>query len=171
MTRQEALNFLGLGLEAPPVQIQATLFQYYRQLLNETLPAFTIQQLHEVRATLLNAEAGLATNPEHLLANAAYFAAPAQLPAQIYVLLYQQDAREAIHTLRVVTQEIVLAFENEFTARKYGQTLRQQHGAEPWSEAFTTEEILDFCEHSGYGLMIVPQSEMVCPPLQLDSSG
>lgn len=84
-------------------------------------------------------------------------------PPQVIVLLYQANGQEGICTRQVGGQDIVIAFESSFAARKYAQRLAQQGLPKPVAERFDTQEIVDFCRSGGYGLMVVPASETLEP--------
>ncbi|WP_218082181.1 DUF3110 domain-containing protein [Anthocerotibacter panamensis] len=169
MNRQEALELLRLSPTAGTHEIRTVLFQYYEQLLegsSEDGWEDRLGQLTEIRDTLMNPGSATISPSEHVLTGAADMLDPAQLPDHVHVLLYHQGLQETIHTLRFEARDLVLAFENEFTARKYTQQLAQNQCFQPWAERFGTQEILEFCEAAGYGFLLVPTSEMVQPPQQ-----
>ncbi len=172
MNRNDALDWLGLSAQADTPEIRTALFQRYAALFHQTalgekVWAEHLMELMEIRDLLMDppdskklplAASPLAQAPHQLLSSA-------QLPAFVYVLLYRHSGDETIHTLRFSDYDVVLAFENEFTARKYTQSLLQNQFDQPWAEPFATPEIIEFCENSGYGLLIVPMEQVVQPPV------
>jgi|GEM_PF-1131611 len=90
------------------------------------------------------------------------------LPEEITVLLYQKYGQEGIHTLRFGNENVVLAFENSFTARRYSQALAKRDLPKPEVENFFAQEIVDFCRSSGHGLLLVPSDQFLEPPDAVD---
>jgi hypothetical protein len=90
------------------------------------------------------------------------------LPEEITVLLYQKYGQEGIHTLRFGNENVVLAFENSFTARRYSQALAKRDLPKPAVENFFAQEIVDFCRSSGHGLLLVPSDQFLEPPDAVD---
>jgi hypothetical protein len=86
----------------------------------------------------------------------------AELPRDCFVLLYRMDGEETIHTLHTGQHTLVIAFEHEFTARKFAQQLHV--AVPPWAERFETAQIIEFCETSGYTLVMVPVAQVAHPP-------
>jgi len=164
MNRQEALTLLELPPTADSRAIRSALFRRYHQLFSTAQgPAWTTQllQLTTIRDVLSNQETVFPVQP--LLMKSAQVLSPASLPSYVHVLLYRYHQTETIYTLRVADQDLVLAFENEFSARKYIRQLSEEDA--PWTECFNTSEILEFCESAGYGLLIVPVDQLVHPPV------
>ncbi|MEM9154637.1 MAG: DUF3110 domain-containing protein [Cyanobacteria bacterium P01_F01_bin.33] len=89
---------------------------------------------------------------------------PNEFPDRVAVLLYQKAGQEGIHTLQIQDRDIVLGFESQFGARKYAQLLGQKGLPKPATEWFPTQDIVEFCEGEGYGLVIVPKDETLEPP-------
>lgn len=89
---------------------------------------------------------------------------PDEFPDRVAVLLYQKAGQEGIHTLQIQDRDIVLGFESQFGARKYAQLLGQKGLPKPATEWFPTQDIVEFCEGAGYGLVIVPKEETLEPP-------
>lgn len=162
MNREEALNLLQLSSSADDRTIRSALFRHYHQLFsNQSNPSWNSQllQLTSIRDALSSQRA----IPE-ILRLAAQVVLPDRIPSYIHVLLYRQHHTETIYTLRIEEQDLVLAFENEFSARKYTRQLSEDEDLTPWTECFDTSEILDFCESAGCGVLIVPTDQMVQPP-------
>ncbi len=90
------------------------------------------------------------------------------VPEEITVLLYQKYGQEGIHTLRFGNENVVLAFENAFTARRYSQALAKRDLPKPAVENFFSQEIIDFCRSSGHGLLLVPSDQFLEPPDAVD---
>ncbi|MDT7945366.1 MAG: DUF3110 domain-containing protein [Cyanobacteriota bacterium PSP.bin.10] len=165
MNTAEALQILNLPPDATERQIRGRLFQEYQTLSTalaelederqRPLLEAQLARLNEARDVLLSggsqAEKGLS------------WVSPEDLPPQVIVLLYQANGQEGICTRQVGGQDIVIAFESSFAARKYAQRLAQQGLPKPVAERFDTQEIVDFCRSGGYGLMVVPASETLEP--------
>jgi len=162
MNREEALKLLQLPSSADDRTIRSTLFRQYHQLFSHPSdPSWKTQllQLSSIRDALSNRRA----IPE-VLRPAAQVVPPDHIPSYIHVLLYRQHHTETIYTLRIEEQDLVLGFENEFSARKYTRQLSEEEELTPWTECFDTSEILDFCESAGYGVLIIPSDQMIQPP-------
>lgn len=171
MNTAEALEMLNLPAGASEREIRGRLFQEYQTLSTALAELederqrilFEVQlaRLNEARDVLLSAPQG--SQSENVLSNVLSLVSPEDLPAQVIVLLYQTNGQEGICTRQVGGQDIVLAFESSFGARKYAQRLAQQGLPKPVPERFDTEEIVDFCRGGGYGLMVVPANEALEP--------
>ncbi|MEN9225220.1 MAG: DUF3110 domain-containing protein [Thermostichus sp. HHBFW_bins_43] len=167
MNTAEALEILKLSPGASEREIRGRLFQEYQTLSTALAelederqrPLFEVQlaRLNEARDVLLGAPQG--AQGENVLP----WISPEDLPPHVIVLLYQVNGQEGICTRQVGGQDIVLAFESSFGARKYAQRLAQQGLPKPVPERFDTEEIVDFCRGGGYGLMVVPAHEALEP--------
>jgi len=163
MTVEDALAFLGLPVTAESTLIRATLFYRYEQVLqaiHRQDPGW-LEQLQHLQTT----REALMTLGDLELQSAPHRLATPQLPDHIFVLLYSQDGKETIHTLRFPHQDWVLCFENEFAARRFSRQLGQRHLVQPWVERFETEHISKFSEEFGYGVLFIPSHQQVIPPL------
>lgn len=169
MDTAEALAILNLPPGATEREIRGRLFQEYQTLSTalatlederqRPLLEAQLARLNEARDVLLNTAPPQGSRPEALSS----LVSPEDLPARVTVLLYQKNGQEGICTRRVGGQDIVLAFESSFGARKYAQRLAQKGLPKPIPECFDTEEIVDFCRQGGYGLMVVPAHESLEP--------
>ncbi len=169
MNTAEALEILNLPPNATEREIRGRLFQEYQTLSTALAelederqrPLFEVQlaRLNEARDVLLSAAQPQGSQAKNGLS----LVSPEDLPPQVIVLLYQANGQEGICTRQVGGQDIVLAFESSFGARKYAQRLAQQGLPKPVAERFDTEEIVDFCRGGGYGLMVVPANEALEP--------
>ncbi|MBD3882396.1 DUF3110 domain-containing protein [Phormidium tenue FACHB-886] len=84
---------------------------------------------------------------------------------QVYVLLFNaRTENEGIHTLKVGDQNVVLMFESEDDATRYGVMLEAQDFASPAVEGFDSEEIEAFCTEAGYECRLVPEGMLAVPP-------
>ncbi len=165
MDTAEALQVLNLPPDASEREIRRKWFREYQTLSAALLelederqrPLLEAQlaRLNEARDVLL----GGGSQAEKELA----WASPEDLPPQVIVLLYQANGQEGICTRQIGGQDIVIAFESAFGAKKYAQRLAQQGLPKPLAERFDTQEIVDFCREGGYGLMVVPASEVLEP--------
>lgn len=165
MTPQDAYALLELPPGSSEHEIRLSLFRHYQSVTTELT-----HLKDERRRGLLEAQMERLNQASEVLLAQGKGSPPLTvidgdaLPEMIYVLVYQSQGQEGLHTLQVQDQDIVLAFENAFGARKYAQRLAQQGLPKPVSEHFHTQEIVEFCQSSGYGLMVVPTSETVEPP-------
>lgn len=84
---------------------------------------------------------------------------------RVFVLLFNaRTENEGIHTLKVADQNVVLIFESEDDATRYGLMLEAQDFASPSVEAFDKDEIEEFCQEAGYECKLVPQGALAVPP-------
>jgi hypothetical protein len=79
----------------------------------------------------------------------------------VYVLLFNaRTDNEGIHTLRMQGIDVVLMFENEDDATRYGLMLEAQDFPEATVEAIDQEDVEDFCESAGYEYRLVPDGHL-----------
>lgn len=84
---------------------------------------------------------------------------------RVFVLLFNaRTENEGIHTLKVDNRNVVLTFESEEDATRYGLLLEAQDFASPTVESFDLEEIEEFCEGTGYECKLVPEGTLAIPP-------
>jgi Protein of unknown function (DUF3110) len=96
---------------------------------------------------------------------------------RVYVLLFNVGTdNEGIHTLKLKQpemedgsqedeyQDVVLAFEQEDDAVRFGLLLEAQDFLEPTVEGIDQEELEEFCESSGLGLQYVSDGMLAVPP-------
>jgi Protein of unknown function (DUF3110) len=96
---------------------------------------------------------------------------------RVYVLLFNVGTdNEGIHTLKLKQpeledgfledqyQDVVLAFEQEDDATRFGLLLEAQDFPEPAVEEIDQEELEEFCESSGLGLQYVSEGMLAVPP-------
>jgi hypothetical protein len=165
MNTAEALNILNLPPDATEREIRGRLLQEYQTLSTALAELEDERQrpLFEVQLARLNEARDVLLSGGSQAKNGLSLVSPEDLPPQVIVLLYQANGQEGICTRQVGGQDIVLAFESSFGARKYAQRLAQQGLPKPVAERFDTEEIVDFCRGGGYGLMVVPANEALEP--------
>jgi hypothetical protein len=83
----------------------------------------------------------------------------------VYVLLFNaRTENEGIHTLKINDRNIVLAFEAEDDATRYGLLLEAQDFASPSVEQFELEDIVEFCQGANYEYKLVPDGTLAVPP-------
>lgn len=83
----------------------------------------------------------------------------------VYVLLFNaRTENEGIHTLRANDQDVVLMFENEDDATRFGLMLEAQDFPEATVEAIEQAEVEEFCQSAGYGCKLVPEGSLAVPP-------
>lgn len=100
---------------------------------------------------------------------------------RVYILLFNVGTdNEGIHTIKLkqpdaegqdlaedpleVYQDVVLAFEEEDDATRFGLLLEAQDFPEPAVEGIDQEELEAFCESSGLGLQYVSEGMLAVPP-------
>lgn len=84
---------------------------------------------------------------------------------RVFVLLFNaRSDNEGIHTLKVGDRNVILMFESEDDATRYGLMLEAQDFAIPTVEEFESEEIEEFCQGSGYECKLVPDGTLAVPP-------
>jgi hypothetical protein len=84
---------------------------------------------------------------------------------RVFVLLFgARTENEGIYTLKVGDRNIVLMFENEDDAMRYGLLLEAQDFATPTVECFDSEEIEEFCRSANYECKLVPEGTLELPP-------
>jgi hypothetical protein len=185
MNRTQAYTVLNLSEDATEAQVRSQFFKLWQhwsgieiadepqdQKLNDLITArdLLLASSESDEQEEENKEAA-----DHLLAGAQLTLIGAEddedlqnLPEEITVLLYQKYGQEGIHTLRFGNENVVLAFENSFTARRYSQALAKRDLPKPAVEDFFTQEIVDFCRSSGHGLLLVPSDQFLEPPDAVD---
>ena len=90
-----------------------------------------------------------------------------QLPQTVYVLLYNAGTNnEGIHTITDQEKQTILMFESSADANNYARRLGEHNFPVPSVEAMKAEEILLFCNKSGYGWEFVPKGANRTPPSQ-----
>lgn len=174
ISREEALTLLQLKEGAPARRIRSQVFRKYQEVTvalsqlederQRPLLEAQLDRLNEARDLLL---ATSSDSPEPSTSTSPWYSPldPSQyedLPPQIRVLIYQ-GPQEGIHTIKVQDRPIVIAFESTFGARKFAQQLAQKGFPKPVPELFDTDEIVEFCQASGYGIVLVPETSRVQP--------
>ncbi|MGI8934392.1 DUF3110 domain-containing protein [Leptolyngbya sp. BC1307] len=83
----------------------------------------------------------------------------------VYVVLFNaRTENEGIHSLQMEGRNLVLMFEVEDDAIRFGGLLEAQDFPPATVEAFETEEIEEFCESAGYEAVSVPEGTLLMPP-------
>jgi len=86
---------------------------------------------------------------------------------RVYVLLFNPGTEnEGIHTLKLKDDDrnVVLMFESEEDATRYGLLLEAQDFLSPTVEEIESEEVEEFCEEANYDCVIVPEGTLAIPP-------
>ncbi|MEB3336952.1 MAG: DUF3110 domain-containing protein [Leptolyngbyaceae bacterium] len=90
---------------------------------------------------------------------------------RVFVLLFNaRTENEGIHTISVTNPEdgmshnVVLMFESEDDATRFGIMLEAQDFPSPTVEAFDEEEITEFCESANYDCKLIPEGTLTIPP-------
>ena len=83
----------------------------------------------------------------------------------VYVVLFNaRTENEGIHSLQMEGRNLVLMFEVEDDAIRFGGLLEAQDFPPATVEAFETDEIEEFCESAGYEAVSVPEGTLLMPP-------
>lgn len=86
-------------------------------------------------------------------------------PKYVYVLLFNaRTENEGIHTLQVGDRNVVLMFESEDDAIRFGGLLEAQDFPSPSVEGLEIEEIEEFCQSAGYDCQLVEAGMLALPP-------
>ncbi|WP_416671730.1 DUF3110 domain-containing protein [Egbenema bharatensis] len=84
---------------------------------------------------------------------------------RVYVLLFNaRTENEGIHTLKAGDRDVILMFESEDDATRFGLMLEAQDFANPTVEALESEEIEEFCQDAGYDCKLIPEGTLTVPP-------
>jgi hypothetical protein len=83
----------------------------------------------------------------------------------VYVVLFNaRTENEGIHSLQMEGRHLVLMFEMEDDAIRFGGLLEAQDFPPATVEAFDVDEIEEFCEGAGYEAVMVPDGTLLMPP-------
>ncbi|MEA5464211.1 DUF3110 domain-containing protein [Leptothoe sp. PORK10 BA2] len=86
---------------------------------------------------------------------------------RVFVVLFNaRTENEGIHSLKVGDRNIVLMFEDEDDATRFGGLLEAQDFPPCSVEGFESEEIEEFCHGAGYEAKHVETGTLVMPPDQ-----
>ena len=86
---------------------------------------------------------------------------------RVYVLLFNPGTEnEGIYTLKMREDDrnVVLMFESEEDATRYGLLLEAQDFLSPSVEPIESEEVEEFCEEAEYECVLVPEGTLAIPP-------
>lgn len=86
---------------------------------------------------------------------------------RVYVLLFNPGTdNEGIHTLKLKDDDrnVVLMFESEEDATRYGLLLEAQDFLSPSVEEIMSEEVEEFCQEADYDCVVVPEGTLAIPP-------
>jgi len=86
---------------------------------------------------------------------------------RVFVLLFNAGTdNEGIHTLKIKDgdRNVILMFESEDDAARYGLMLEAQDFLSPAVECLDSEEIDEFCKDSAYESILVPEGTLALPP-------
>ena len=89
----------------------------------------------------------------------------------VYVILFNaRTENEGIHSLQMDGRHLVLMFEVEDDAVRFGGLLEAQDFPPSSVEAFEAEEIEEFCTGAGYEAVSVPDGTLIMPPEKMVES-
>ena len=80
------------------------------------------------------------------------------------LLFNARTDNEGIHTLKVGDRNVVLMFENEDDATRFGLMLEAQDFPNSSVEVFDSIDIEEFCQGAGYECKLVPEGTLAVPP-------
>lgn len=84
---------------------------------------------------------------------------------QVFVLIFNaRTDNEGIHTIKLGDRNVILMFESEDDATRYGLMLEAQDLPSPSVEIFEAEEITEFCRDADYDCKLVPEGTLAVPP-------
>ena len=89
---------------------------------------------------------------------------------RVFVLLFNaRTENEGIHSLRVRDEEgnmhnVVLMFENEDDATRFGLMLEAQDFPAVTVEALEDDEVSEFCDGAGYDCQLINEGMLAVPP-------
>lgn len=84
---------------------------------------------------------------------------------RIFVLLFNVGTdNEGIHSLKLGDRDVVLMFEDEDDATRFGLMLEAQDFPTPTVEEMAEEEILEFCTSVGYETRLIESGQLELPP-------
>ncbi|NEP76459.1 DUF3110 domain-containing protein [Okeania sp. SIO2G5] len=84
---------------------------------------------------------------------------------RIFVLLFNVGTdNEGIHSLKIEDRDVVLMFEDEDDATRFGLMLEAQDFPSPTVEGMEEEEIKEFCASVGYEARLIEQGQLELPP-------
>jgi len=84
---------------------------------------------------------------------------------RVFVLLFNaRTENEGIYTLKIDDRDIVLMFESEDDATRYGILLEAQDFSSSTVEAIDTEEIEEFCSSANYECKLITKEMLAVPP-------
>lgn len=84
---------------------------------------------------------------------------------RIFVLLFNVGTdNEGIHSLKMGERDVVLMFEDEDDATRFGVMLEAQDFPTPTVEGMEEEEILEFCASVGYETRLIESGQLELPP-------
>ena len=86
---------------------------------------------------------------------------------RVFVVLFNaRTENEGIHSFKIGARDIVLMFEDEDDAIRFGGLLEAQDFPSCSVEGFESEEIEEFCRGAGYEAKHVETGTLVMPPEQ-----
>ena len=89
---------------------------------------------------------------------------------KVFVLLFNaRTENEGIHTIKVIDadrqeRDVVLMFESEDDATRFGLMLEAQDFPMPTVEVFDSQEIEEFCQQADYEYELIPKGALALPP-------
>lgn len=86
-------------------------------------------------------------------------------PKRVFVLLFNAGTEnEGIHTIRIGDRNVVLMFESEDDATRFGIMLEAQDFPEAKVEEIDVDEIEEFCQDADYGWELIEEGQLAMPP-------
>lgn len=84
---------------------------------------------------------------------------------KVWVLLFRDDRdQEGIYSIKVNTENLIIAFMDEDDATRYGLMLEAQDFFSPRIEPIDLRELEEFCYDYSYRLRVIEPNELMTPP-------
>lgn len=84
---------------------------------------------------------------------------------RVFVLLFNaRTENEGIHTVKVDDRNVILMFESEDDATRFGLLLEAQDFATATVEAFEVDDIEEFCQAADYECKLIAEGTLTIPP-------
>jgi hypothetical protein len=84
---------------------------------------------------------------------------------RVWVLLFGEDEnQEGIYSIKMNTENLIIAFVDKDDAIRYGLMLEAQDFFSPRIEPIDLRELEEFCEQYSYRLRVLEPNELMTPP-------
>lgn len=84
---------------------------------------------------------------------------------RVWVLLFgENEDQEGIYSIKVNTENLIIAFVEKDDAIRYGLMLEAQDFFSPRVEPIDLAELEEFCDQYSYRLRVIESNELMTPP-------